>query len=47
MRLAVRLLVLVPMVSLIACRGEEGPTPPPLAQRFVSEADFPGLKGQG
>ena len=41
MRLATRTLVLVTAVALVACSGGE-PAPPPLAQRFVSEADAPG-----
>ena len=41
MRYAIRLAVLLTVVSLVACSGDE-PDPPPLAQRFVSAADAPG-----
>jgi hypothetical protein len=40
-RYAVRLAVLLAVVSLVACSGDE-PDPPPLAQRFVTAADAPG-----
>jgi hypothetical protein len=41
MRLARTLLVLVTMVTLVACSGGD-PAPPSLDERFVTEADWPG-----
>ena len=43
MRLGIRILVsmLAFAIALVACSGGE-PAPPPLAQRFVAEADAPG-----
>jgi hypothetical protein len=40
-RVATRLALLLSTVALVACSGGE-PDPPPLAQRFVAEADAPG-----
>ena len=41
MRHAIRLGLLVTVLSLVACSGGE-PDPPPLAQRFVTAEDAPG-----
>jgi hypothetical protein len=41
MRFAARFLVLVMTVGLVACSGGDA-TPPPLDDRFVTEADWPG-----
>jgi hypothetical protein len=41
MRLVSRVLVLVMATGLVACSGGD-PAPPPLAERFVTEAEWPG-----
>lgn len=44
MRFAIRLLVPLTAVALVACSGGDETAPPPLAQRFLTAADAPGTK---
>jgi len=43
-RFAIRLLVPLTAVALVACSGGDETDPPPLSQRFLTAADAPGTK---
>ena len=44
MRFAIRLLVPLTAIALVACSGGDEAAAPPVAQRFPTAADAPGTK---